>query len=286
MLKIGDFSRIGQVSIRMLRHYDQIGLLKPDLIDESTGYRSYSIDQLPRLNRIIFLKDMGFSLIEVSHLVDEHLSLDKMKAMMIKRKQDLLLEINEAHLNLNSVSERLNAIENESKLPDYDIVIKRSEGLVIASLRSIVPNLKDMASYCASMYGNLYKTLGELKINPSGPELTLYYNQEYSEENLDMEVAVGLKADERELILLRKSDLKLRELPSEETVASLLYSGPFEGMELAIVELLKWIALNGWEINGELRELHLMGKAHPEETCVPKAVIEFQMPIRKSDNKA
>lgn len=281
MLKIGDFSRIGQVSIRMLRHYDQIGLLKPALIDDSSGYRSYSIDQLPRLNRIIFLKDMGFSLSEVSKLIDKNLSLDKMKQMMIKRKQDLLLEIKEAHLNLNNVSQRLSAIENESKLPDYDIVIKRSEGLVIASLRSIVPTLREMASYCVSMYGNLYKTLGELRINPSGPELTLYYNQEYSEENLDMEVAVGIKGDPSEWDYLKQSTLSIREILPEETVASLLYSGPFEGMELAIVELLKWIALNGWEINGELRELHLMGKAHPDDTCVPKAIIEFQMPVRK-----
>jgi len=269
----------------MLRHYDQIGLLKPVLIDESSGYRSYSIDQLPRLNRIIFLKDMGFSLSEVSNLVDEHLSLDKMKAMMIKRKQDLLSEINEAHLNLNNVSQRLSAIENESKLPDYDIVIKRSEGLRIASTRTIIPSLREMASSCSSMYAFLYSTLKKLNINPLGPELTLYYNQEYSEENLDMEVAVGIKGDQKELSLLDKSALNTSEILPEETVASLLYSGPFEGMELAIVELLKWIALNGWEISGELRELHLMGKAHPEDTCVPKAVIEFQMPVKKINNR-
>jgi len=77
MLKIGDFSKIAKISIRMLRHYDQIGLLKPAYIDNLTSYRSYSIDQLPRLNRILFLKDIGFSLNEVMNLINEHISIDE-----------------------------------------------------------------------------------------------------------------------------------------------------------------------------------------------------------------
>ena len=57
MFKIGDFSKLGQVSVRMLRHYDQLGLLKPGQIDKFTGYRYYAVEQLVRLNRILFFKD-------------------------------------------------------------------------------------------------------------------------------------------------------------------------------------------------------------------------------------
>jgi len=103
MLKIGDFSKIGKVSIRMLRHYDQIGILKPTCIDNNTGYRSYSIDQLPRLNRIIFLKNIGFSLTEVMELVDEQISIDEMKAMLVKRQKDLENEISMAQINLKQL---------------------------------------------------------------------------------------------------------------------------------------------------------------------------------------
>jgi len=62
MLKIGDFARLGQVSVRMLRNYDELGLLTPAHIDQWTSYRSYTADQLARLNRIVALKGLGFSL--------------------------------------------------------------------------------------------------------------------------------------------------------------------------------------------------------------------------------
>ena len=69
MLKIGDFSKLGQVSVRMLRHYDQLGLLNPDQIDKFTGYRYYAVEQLARLNRILFFKDLGFSLQQIKELL-------------------------------------------------------------------------------------------------------------------------------------------------------------------------------------------------------------------------
>ena len=62
LFKIGDFSQIGQVSVRMLRHYDELGLLKPAYVDRLTDYRYYSLEQLPKLNRLLALKDLGFSL--------------------------------------------------------------------------------------------------------------------------------------------------------------------------------------------------------------------------------
>ena len=73
MLRIGEFSQLGQVSVRTLHHYDERGLLKPAEIDNWTGYRFYSVKQLPRLNRILALKDLGFSLDQISRLVDDTL---------------------------------------------------------------------------------------------------------------------------------------------------------------------------------------------------------------------
>jgi DNA-binding transcriptional MerR regulator len=60
MLKIGDFSRLSRVSVRMLRYYDDAGLVKPKKIDEFTWYRYYSESQLPAMWKINTLKDMGF----------------------------------------------------------------------------------------------------------------------------------------------------------------------------------------------------------------------------------
>jgi DNA-binding transcriptional MerR regulator len=69
MFSIGEFARLGTVSVRTLRHYDEIGLLRPARVDPETGYRSYSAGQLAQLNRIIALKDLGFSLEQANHLL-------------------------------------------------------------------------------------------------------------------------------------------------------------------------------------------------------------------------
>ena len=89
MFKIGDFSKISQVSMRMLRHYDEIGLLKPAHVDPFTGYRSYSADQLPRLNRILALRDLGLSLEEIGRVLDDDLPASELRGMLRLKQAEL-----------------------------------------------------------------------------------------------------------------------------------------------------------------------------------------------------
>ncbi|WP_312373120.1 MerR family transcriptional regulator, partial [Lachnoclostridium sp.] len=72
MLRIGDFSKLSRISIRMLRHYDEIGLLVPENIDVLTNYRYYSECQLPIADRITALKDMGFSLASILEILKNY----------------------------------------------------------------------------------------------------------------------------------------------------------------------------------------------------------------------
>jgi DNA-binding transcriptional MerR regulator len=87
MFKIGEFSRLSRVSVRMLRHYDQLGLLTPSQTDPFTGYRYYSAQQLPRLNRIIALRDLGFSLEQIAGMLDEELSTTSFWGWKLKRAE-------------------------------------------------------------------------------------------------------------------------------------------------------------------------------------------------------
>ena len=89
MFRIGDFSKFSRVSIKMLRHYDEIGLLKPVHVDPFTSYRYYSVDQLPRLNRIIALKDLGFTLEQITRLLDEGLSAEQIKGMLKLKRAEI-----------------------------------------------------------------------------------------------------------------------------------------------------------------------------------------------------
>lgn len=281
MIKIGEFSKIGRVSIRMLRHYDQLGLLKPADVDSDSGYRRYSIDQLPRLNRIIFLKDIGFSLNEINEMIDTNISVNEMKAMLKKRQKNLENEIAIAQKNLNTVLDRLKTIKNEGEIPKYDVTVKCTDGYTIASLREIVPHIKNMGTYCYDMYYRLYKELDRQNVSHTGSEVTFYHNEEYSETDLDMEAGIVIGNVGSEGKKINDHHLQIRYIPPADRVASLIYSGPFEGLEMAVIELMKWVGMNNWEIHGEVRELHLSGPAHVNGEVRESSIIELQIPIKK-----
>jgi DNA-binding transcriptional MerR regulator len=89
MFKIGDFSKLSRVSIKALRLYDEMRLLKPIQVDQFTSYRYYCASQLPRLNRILAFKDLGFSLEQILKLLDEDLSLAEIRGMLRLKQAEL-----------------------------------------------------------------------------------------------------------------------------------------------------------------------------------------------------
>jgi len=97
MFSIGEFARLGGVSVRTLRHYDEIGLLRPTAIDQDTGYRGYSASQLGPLNRIVALKDLRLSLTQIRRLLDG-ITLDELHGMLILRRAQLEHEVHQ-HMN-------------------------------------------------------------------------------------------------------------------------------------------------------------------------------------------
>jgi DNA-binding transcriptional MerR regulator len=95
MLTIGDFARLGQVSPRMLRHYDEIGLLSPDRVDPATGYRYYTAHQLARLHRVVALRDLGFNLDQIGPVLDEELTVDELRGMLRMRRAQIEATVEE-----------------------------------------------------------------------------------------------------------------------------------------------------------------------------------------------
>ncbi len=124
MIKIGDFSKLAHVSVKTLHHYGEMGLLKPAHVDRYTGYRYYTLDQLSRLNRILALKDLGFSLEQVTQLMDEELSLEEMRGMLRLKQMELARSLAEEQARLDSVERRLVQLTHEGHPPDQEIAIK------------------------------------------------------------------------------------------------------------------------------------------------------------------
>src|SRR2546427_9041553 len=139
VLKIGEFARVGQVSIATLRHYEKSGLLKPNALDPETGYRYYSLDQLPRLNRILALKELGFPLEQIAHLLEEDLSLEQLQGMFKLKQAQTQHVIDIEQARLTHIAARLRQIEQEGIMPVYEVLLKQVDPLLVASVREIIP---------------------------------------------------------------------------------------------------------------------------------------------------
>src|SRR5690349_12920368 len=116
MFKTGDFSKIAQVSARLLRYYDDIGLFSPAYTDPATGYRYYTIEQLPRLNQILALRDLGLSLEQIHTLLDESITTEEIRGMLRLQKAQLQQSIHEQTIRLHQVETRLDYLDKHHSL--------------------------------------------------------------------------------------------------------------------------------------------------------------------------
>src|SRR5512139_1135919 len=218
MFRIGDFSQLGQVSIRALRLYDEMGLLKPAQIDKFTGYRYYAIEQLPRLNRILALKDLGLSLEQIGDLLKRDLPADQLRGMLMLKQAEIGQQMQLMQAQMRRVAARLDQIEREGKPPQYEMVIKSVEAQTIASCRRLVPDFAAMVDYRCEMYRTLYEWLNEQAIRPVEPELAIYHNVEYCKTDIDMELGTLIERPKPSAVLPPET-MTIRELPAVETMA-------------------------------------------------------------------
>src|SRR5947209_7669990 len=118
-VKIGDFARLGMISVSALRYYNEVGLLKPAEVDNWTGYRYYALDQLPALHRILALKDLGLSLEQIKQLMGEELPAEQIRGMLRLKHAELQDQAREIQERLARVEARIQQIEMEGKMSEY-----------------------------------------------------------------------------------------------------------------------------------------------------------------------
>jgi DNA-binding transcriptional MerR regulator len=272
MLKIGDFSRIGRVSVQTLRYYDDLGLLKPAAVDPFTGYRSYAFDQLPRLHRILALKDLGLTLEEIARLLRDEPSSEQLMGMLRLKETELLERVDEELHRLERVRARLRQLDEEQNMPNYDVVIKKIEPLRIAGLRGRIPAYSEQGP----LWGELGKFLAGRKITPSGACLTLYYSEE---PDLDAEVCEPVARE-----FPGGQRVRCRTLPAVEQAACVVHNGPFASIGGAYASIAKWMESNGYECIGPVREVYLRPAQPAGDQADPddlQTVTEIQFPVRK-----
>ncbi len=278
MLKISDFSKLAQISIRMLHYYDQLDLLKPIQIDRFTGYRYYSVSQLPRLNRIIALKDLGFSLEQVSKLLDDELTPEQMRGMFKLKKAEVEQQVELEQVRLRRLEARLRQIEQEDSMPEYEVVLKRVAAQQIVAIRENIPSISEIGQQCQVRFNELFGWIGQAGLTHAGPPFVIYYNPEYTEKNLDAEMAMPVEASSK-VKPPQGAAIIMHELAGSEAMASVVHNGSYETINLAYAALGHWVENNSYQISGPFREIYLsMGDA--QDGTLP--VTELQVPVGKA----
>lgn len=270
MLKIGEFSTLTQISIKTLRHYDEIGLLKPMHVDVETGYRYYSASQLPRLHRILALRDLGFPLSRIADAIDEGVTADALRGMLMLRRIEQEGLVHEEEERLVRLKGRLRLIEMEGRMTN-EVVLKDVPPQWIASMRENIPAYRMIGR----LFGKLYGVLGPLGLDGLG--VALFHDKEFKEQDIDAEVGVYLKS-----AVPAHEPLRVYQLP-KATVASVVHHGAFNRVGEAYEALLRWIEANGYRPASPAREifLHL---SQPVARDDESNVVEIQVPVKKNDS--
>jgi DNA-binding transcriptional MerR regulator len=281
LLKIGDFSQLAQVSTRTLRHYDQLGLLKPVQVDQFSDYRFYALDQLPRLNRILALKDLGLSLEQIAELIVQPVSANRLHALLDARQNQIEQGLREQQAQLMRVRARLRQIEREDQPTEIDVVLQPAEPMLVLAARRIVPSMREVLAHRRALYDQTYAWLAQHAIHPqpgNNAEMMMYHNDEYVEENVDIEAAVALDDDELEPTRLSEL-LSIRELPACASMATTVHHGTLFAARETLTALYIWIGENGYTSIGPCREVHLYGRECDLTDLSQPATMAFQVPV-------
>lgn len=279
MFRIGEFSRFGRVTVKMLRHYDDLGLLRPARVDPDTGYRYYAADQLPRLNRIVALKELGFRLEQIGMMLDGDLSDEQMRGMLKLRRAELEQELADAAARLAQVDGRLAQLERAGS-PPTEVVVRSVPPQQVAAIRQSV-NVDD--DVITALFEELEAYVSRHRARAALPPLMIYHDAEYSDAAEDIEVMVPLDGP-----VSPDGRVTVRELPGHETMACLVHTGGYDGLASAFSVLLRWIEGHDYAVDGPTREVYLRFGAEQLGYTLPDGylaesdeeyVTELQVPV-------
>jgi DNA-binding transcriptional MerR regulator len=273
MLNIGEFARLGHVSRRMLRHYDELGLLTPDQVDPDSGYREYGVRQLPRLHRIVALRDLGFGLDQISQILSDDIANEELRGMLRLRRAQIEHTVGEEQDRLRRVEAHLRALEWSDIVELQDIVIKQTQPIRIAQASAEGLAHTDIGAAFGRLLPQVIAHLEAVGAK-AGISLGVYEDD-------------GGTTPEGEIVLHAGFDIGDQEVPDSETVrvvnlgmievATAIYRGGDDGIVAAWEALVRWIDDSGYRLVGDCRELY--HEWHDDDES--SNVIELQQPIAR-----
>lgn len=266
MLGIGTIARLAGVSVRTLRYYDEVGLLRPVWVDPNTGYRWYAPYQVRRLHRIIAMRDLGVRLAEIALLLDDELSSEELRGILLLRRA-------EAHDRMAAEADRLTRVEarlaqmEEPAMAPYDVVVKATEPAWALTVTEEVPGVDEIGAAHARMWPRVHRALDDLGIERTAPSFAV----EVGTAPIQFTVALPVP----ETTTVHNSHASTVELAGLTRAATTVIHG--DGFNAGFDALRTWIRNAGEREAGELREIYLDCDG-PRDTWVVELQLALQPP--------
>jgi DNA-binding transcriptional MerR regulator len=271
MLSIGEFARLGGVSVRTLRYYEEVALLSPAAVDMATGYRSYSARQFARLHRIVALKELGFTLGQIRPVVDG-LRVDELRGMLVLKRAELEERVRADGGRLGLVEQRLRFIEREDEM-DGEIMLKEVPPLRIAAVAVDRPGVTfdNMLGHLAESFGTLAESLESAGIADHGPLFSYYVLR------ADAFLIPHLAVEIRDRVIDGEG-VHTTTLPAEQMACTVVEYPSLPSHDLVgptYAALARWAEDRGYDAKGPGRDLMLGGDDG-------RIVMEHQLPVEKA----
>lgn len=269
MLSIGDLARHTRVSVRMLRHYDALGLVVPERVDEGTGYRWYAASQIGRVDSLVALKELGFTLGQCGAILDETVSVEELRGMLRLRQAELAHQIETTTGRLAEVGRRLRSIEKGLTMTNDTMEIKALPALRLAQVSAEVNDTTEIGALIGSLFDTLAARLTEAAVPVTGRGIRTYYGRPDGSK-IDIAAAVPVGTDVGEI-----DGVEFVDLPAEAMAATVVHRGPVTEIADAWQTFEVVVEQRGLTSFGTCRQVYLETPDDPDAW-----VVELQCPVR------
>ena len=267
-LKIGEFSRLMQVTVKTLRHYEQKELLIPDEVDEWTGYRYYSTVQMLKLNSIRKLQQLGFTLEEIRELYDNESHAPSMEQLS-KKIDDTEKLLKQLIARRNQLLEWMDSRRKLNIMEKFSI--ESLPAVIVATHREVIPNYAALGLLCVNTIGPEMQRLG-CKCPTPGYCFTIEHNQEYSPSDIDIEYC-----EQVEEMSTDSAIIQFKQLDAVPKALCMKHVGPYERFYESFTEAFAYMEQHGYRLAGHPRTCYIDGAWNQEDP--EKWLSVIQIPI-------
>ena len=244
MLKIGDFSRLANTSVRILRYYDEINLLKPKAVDSNTGYRYYEVNQLDVINRISYYKDLGISLSVIKEILQSKDNVQIIRQHISNRINELKEESQIIKRKLTQLESAKNNLGKEEITMQYSVVLKKIPEREVISLRKIISSRDEVGLLWVELNKELEKQ--KIPLSKDCISMAIYYDDEYKETDIDVEIQTAINRGGT-----GNGNIKFY-AASELDVVSVTFRGDYDQRPQVSIAIADWLETSDFEIDGPM----------------------------------